>query len=621
MRIYEMDFPIKVNVHLKQSNIQNILPSVIKIHNGMTTILGPNCSGKTQLLKSLKQEIIPFAAERKIRHISINNLGPLEKFQSNFTITKETFPQVQEESPTSFAADFAIYPAKRHQDDDAIPNALNIGHESLEKLSGKDTNINLSDYQYTRMELSTEDADAAQKKKNLFRLVSILDALYDNEVSILFIDDPDTSLHPELQAFVYQEAAKVAGSPDEPGKKLVFLSTPATECLQLHSFDDLTSILLYSDVQQAPMQIDSSIDLFKKRIINALLTKIEPENKLAIFGDRPLLVEDSSTTHICTSLSSIFDLDTEAAGSQILPISGNGQMPSIIKLMRLLGKSPCVLANAEALTDNIELINSFVNQRDADTIAIELGHRSASQFSRDIYLDFTQCVKDNWDDIKSIAMKHEYWLNREPQQDEMIAKRRAAFCCLIETEAEAILQLNNHSTWNTLKIRLLSLLKLLNPLGCFILKKGQTEAYYLNVEPHTTNGQLNVAELEASHFEDMNPYQLEDNYKDILDALKYAAQANKINNGTAIRDMVLTIISPVLSSLSQTSTEFEIQMLCQKLFGKNANLFNLSIEFGEKVVLVVSLTSPLLDVTGFPLELELTSNSLEAENDEQVEFA
>lgn len=620
-----MDFPIEVNVHLKQSNIQNILPSVIKVHSGMTTILGPNSAGKTQLLKSLKQEISLYAEEKKIRHISINNLGPLEKFQSSFSIKKGTPPSQEQQKPqTSFPSDLAIYPAKRHQDDDAIPNALNIGIESVAELSSNKINIDLSEYQFSREEIAPEDSASAHKKRNLFRLVSILEALYDDDVRVLFIDDPETSLHPELQSFVYQEASKVAGSPDQPGKKLVFLSTPSTDFLQLHTFDDLASIILYSDTQQAPMQIDSAIEVFKKRTVNALITKIEQENKLVIFGDRPLLVEDPSAQHICTGLSRIFDLDTEAAGSQILPISGNGQMPSIIKLMRLLGKTPCVLVNADALTDNIDLINSFVNQRDADSIAIELGHRSASQFSRDIYLDFAQFVADNWDDIKVIAMKHDYWLNRDPKRDISIAKRRAAFCSLLETEAETILHLENHATWNTLKIRLLSLIKLLRQLGCFVLKKGTVEAYYFNADKHQHEQQLNAAASEVSYMAEMNPYQLEDNFMDILDSLKYAAQANKLNNGTAIRDMVLTIVSPVLDSINVTTPEFELEMLCQNLFGKNANLFNLSIECSEKIVLVVSLSSgSMLDVTGFPLKLDLESSpaAINININNQMEFA
>ena len=62
----------------------------------------------------------------------------------------------------------------------------------------------------------------------------MLSALYDDEVGCLLIDEPEVSLHPQLQSFLLSEIIKVAGANTEQGKKLIFISTHSTEFTQLN---------------------------------------------------------------------------------------------------------------------------------------------------------------------------------------------------------------------------------------------------------------------------------------------------------------------------------------------------------------------------------------------------
>ena len=65
-------------------------------------------------------------------------------------------------------------------------------------------------------------------------LLGFLSALYDDEVGVLLIDEPEVSLHPQLQAFLLKEITRVAGIPSEDGyKKIIVMATHSTEMIKI----------------------------------------------------------------------------------------------------------------------------------------------------------------------------------------------------------------------------------------------------------------------------------------------------------------------------------------------------------------------------------------------------
>ena len=130
----------------------------------------------------------------------------------------------------------------------------------------------------------------------------------------------------------------------------------------------------------------------KNSKIFGLLVRMGQEHKLSFFAKSPLLVEGPSDAIICGALASKLEIHLEAGGSQLLPVIGKGQFPVVVKLLRMIGKSPLVLADADGLADGLDLVNGFLLSDDANAIATGAGFASATELSRSVYRAFCDLV-------------------------------------------------------------------------------------------------------------------------------------------------------------------------------------------------------------------------------------
>lgn len=619
-----MTFPFDVTINLNQSGISAIQNKTIKINGGVTTFLGPNGSGKTQLLRGLKNSLSSNLNGKKIRYVSAGRLGPMENYRSDF----------DGQRGNGILYDSATFGDKkstgrRHNNETILgdfgtlserPDILIKVQERLRKLFKRDITIdwdggNLKVFFARVDQENSNNYSSAREASGLLHLVAILAALYDDEVGCLLIDEPEVSLHPQLQSFVLDEIFKVAGANTEQGKKLIFISTHSTEFIELNSVQQLASIVFCKDILENPIQIDPTIGEFQSRKLQALLTRLGQEHKLALFCHTPLLVEGPSDQIICSALNRKLSINLEAAGSQILPVTGKGQFPVVIKLMRLIGKKPALLADADALTDDLDIIGVFTNQDFANNLASKLGHRDASKFTRDIHNDFCQLVLDNWEDIRIQAETHYYWVNKDNEKDEIIAKKRSAFCWLFDNEEAVISAVNNGANWSSIKSRLSTMLDFLEKLGCFILRKGTIEAYYHHSATLTNDEKPNAASYEVNGLMEETEEAVNSAYADIIRSMTFCSNVRDINEAEAIRDLLLAVASPALASINGETTEADLKLFSSNLFGAKSSLFKLGkATEGEDVFLTIDLLSNILEVNGFPLKIKKGTNPIEAVN-------
>lgn len=603
-----MSFPIVLNTTV-QSHNGNFNREII-IRNGLTVLIGPNGSGKTHLLRAIKNALPQYIQGKKIRFISAGRMGMLEHSRSDFDGHRGG--QILYEN-ANFGNKGDV--KRRHNietlngDFQTLSERADIlvkVQERLKKLFKRDLIIEWDagtlKVVFARLDKEGTPYSSGREASGLLHLVGLLAALYDDDVGALMLDEPEVSLHPQLQAFLLNEITSAAGHYSENGfKKIIVMATHSTEMLNILKCDDLLSLVFCHDLDTAPVQISPESGELQNKKVQALVARLGQEHKLSLFCKKPLLVEGPSDALICSFLSQKLGVHLEASGSQLLPVIGTGQMPVVSKFIRLLGKTPVVLADADAFADNLELTNYYLaGCIVADQKAAESGAASATALATAAYNDFCQLVNSKWEEIKDIAIPHPYWVNKG-EGEETKAKRRSVFCALFSHDDSTLSDLNTDRSWITIRSRLEAVLGLLELAGCFILRKGAIESYYQSSDIFTSEGKPSAAVDEIEHLDGLETSTLEVVLPEVTRCIKFASQGEKINEAESLRDVLLSIAAPAVAKLNAGSNTQEMKILCKTILREKSELFDLSVA-GEQ--LSIALKSNILNVRGFPITLE-----------------
>lgn len=290
----------------------------------------------------------------------------------------------------------------------------------------------------------------------------------------------------------------------------------------------------------------------------------------------------------------------EAAGSQLLPVIGKGQMPVVTKLLRLLGKAPVALADADGIADGLELVNHFlIDCEDADKDAASLGFASATAMANGIYGDFCKLVQDRWVEISALAEHHPYWVNQKGGEEEL-AKRRAAFCTLFVTVDIELSKLATDGAWTTIKKRIAALLDVLENSGLFVLRRGSVESYYQMSDQFTSIGKPSAAADEMEFISQQDKTVLQEQYADILRCVQFASKAEPICEADALRDLLLSVAAPAHARLKAGDSAKDFNILARSILGERSKIFDLAVKDDS---LVISIASNILRIDGFPLSV------------------
>ncbi|MBQ4076501.1 MAG: AAA family ATPase [Mailhella sp.] len=600
-----MDYPhhlsFKVNRVFGDQNVN------ITLYSGLTTFVGTNASGKTQTLKTLRDHLKN--NNFSVRYLSSNRIGEMETFRSRvdpytrsedgYSLGDQAAKKARQEIETANGDFFTM---------DACKDVYIKVAERLSVLFNRQVFIR---WDAGRMKVvfcrsgSDEEYSIVAEASGLINVISILAAIFDEDIEILLIDEPEVSLHPQLQSYLLRE---IKNAIDQYNKTII-ISTHSAQMIDLSSASELCNFVFFKK-DSLPMQISPDAQELKNNKLNEFLLRMSLIYAEGFFAKKMLLIEGSSDMILCRYLDKRLYLNLDVAGSQIIPVEGKGQFAVITKLFRLIGKDVCILTDLDGFIDDNSVVDLFSRLPDATKIANSHGHSDLQTMIRDIKNKISELVRINKTNMEDIYKRHPYWItygSDEADKDKVI--RRALIAQLFNESEDNLSNWPNSSDWHSLKCRITTLYSLLEDLGCFILRRGAVESYYEFASTTTYNGKPSAAAHEVSQLDQKDDEQLCEQYADFVRALKFAALDKNVDESFAVKKELLSELALVLELLPHISTEEEIYSSIKQTKGNFDSLFRYEIiKEDSRCGVKIYLKSEILEVEGFPFNAYIDDN-------------
>ena len=601
-----MKYPKTLNV--KVENIFGDQDVQITLYSGLTIFVGTNASGKTQTLKKIRDIMKNEVGSNKVRYLSSNRIGNMEQYRSkinqytyitdDYTFGDQATKRARLQIETACGDFFAM---------DERKDVFIKVSERLSVLFNRNIFIRWDAGQmkvFFGKTDSEQEYSVAAEASGLVNVISILAALFDESVEVLLIDEPEVSLHPQLQSYLLREMKNVV----KKYNKTIIISTHSAEMIELNEASDLCNYIFFRK-NTLPKQISPDTSELNSVKLKEFLLRMSLIYNEGFFAKKVLLIEESSDMILCRYLCNRLDLNLDVAGSQIIPVEGKGQFPIITKLFRLIGKEVCVLTDLDGFTDDNSIINLFSELPEGTKIANDHGNENLQSMIREIKTKIDEVIRSTKDNMISIYSQHPYWINRDLEAGEDKIIRRALVAQLFTVDEDELLTWPDSQEWTSLKKRITVLLNILEELGCFILRKGAIESYY-TFSPNTTfNGKPSAAAHEVSCWEEKSTEQIYEHFSDITRSLQFAALEKNVDESFAVKKELLSELALILGILPEVSTEKEILSCIKQSKGSVDSLFDYKIiNENKRLGVEVSLKSKIIDVAGFPFKAFVGDN-------------
>jgi len=586
------------------------IEGVVTIRPGITTLVGPNGSGKTRALRAIKSALDNTnyinVYGRKTHFLAAGRSSPLENFRAAVFN-----PGFIEQSDA--AVGNSVYQDNWWNYESVTGSLLALNNRAdlrlkiearLQQLFDRSVQFSWSQngLNIRLLPMSGGATYAANHEASgILQLVALLAAIHNDEIGALLIDEPEISLHPQHQAFLLEEMERVAGDPSDPKRKLIVIATHSASLLPLRTLNELPFISFFNSVRQPPTQVESDAEILKRAKLAALIARLSTTHRMAMFAERVLLVEGPSDEIIATQLARCLDLRLLARNAQILPITGKGEFVEATKLFRLMNKHVAVLADLDALADDNVLVRSFSDLPQATAIADRLGRTSLTDLDNDLRIALEKFMSKHQSAVDTAAVTYPDWSSKDSN---VFAKRRVTLARLLtnprsfgDATADA----------ESLFTRYNTLLDALAELGCFFLRQGAVENYYrIDI---SGRAKPELAADEAAQFEASGFGDLKQDYKDIITALSYIAPNHYVDEDQLLRPKLSAVLAAAFQSMKHESSNEQLNALARATIGTDAEVFELfNGSTKDDLRIKVQIASPLFQRDAFPFEISNGEN-------------
>ncbi|WP_162239147.1 AAA family ATPase [Methylobacterium sp. Leaf89] len=580
----------------------------VTIRPGITTLVGPNGSGKTRALRSIQRAIrARGVGAGHVRFLPAGRTGPIERFRAAIDS-----PGVGSNSGEAYYGDVS-YRSSWYDIESVVGDLMNLDHRPDLRIKVETRLQQLFDrgidFQWGQRGLGVSfiamSGDARYhsglEASGITQLVSLLSAIYDDTIGTLIVDEPEISLHPQLQAFIFEEMESVAGDWGHKGKKRIVISTHSPSFLPLRSLADLPSIVFFGGDADC-RQIDPANGLLQSSKLAQFVVRTSLSHRQALFAERILLVEGPSDEIVAARTAQRLGMKIEARNTQILPALGKGEFREARKLFTEIGIRVTVLADLDAFVDDNSLVNDFSSSDEAKAIANASGHSSLIDLDGKLRSELAGLIATSAAAIDLAIAAYPYWSDK---QDPDVKRRRCASAQLLTQPSAFTGDLDARMA--ALAARYGVLLDSLEKLGCFFLRRGAIENYFADTS--TGAGKPARASAEAERLAALPPAQIATAYPEFVRALRYAAPGRGIDESVLLRGKLAAALGAIFQAMEIGSTDVQIEGMAMSVLPAIKGLFTFrNATSGDQPTVCVELLSKIFNLTGFPLTVARNEN-------------
>ena len=586
----------------------------LTLYKGLTFLLGPNGTGKTQTLHSLRDFLQ--RQKKKVRYLSSNRIGMMEQCRSqcdqyshdrtDYSFGGQSAKKMRERIETA-TGDFFTMDARR----DVfikVAERLSVLFKRQVSLRWDEGNLKV----FVSRTGAKNEYSVALEASGLVNVISILAAVYDPDIEFLLIDEPEVSLHPQLQAYLLREIREAC----DLTSKTVVLSTHSQEMVSISRTEDICRYVFFSE-GKLPLQMKPEEEVLKSSKLQEFLWRMGEVYKIGFFAKKVLLIEGVSDLILCKAISRKLSLAIDVAGCQIIPVDGKGQFPIVAKLFLALGKEVSILTDLDGFLDDAEVVNIFNTQEKAITIANACSARSLSEMVHGVKTDLDNLMRRTYQNLVSIYKSHPYY--KKESETELNANseklmqtiKRALVAELFSRSDEDVLQWDGGKEWQSLRVRIGSVLEALEKAGCYVLRKGAIESYYQFANNAAYEEKPSNAVKEVEGMTSLSNDDVETHYDVMARALKSVAITEVVDESHAVRKELLSELALAMEVVGnkQDATESDVTAAIKQSKGLGNSLFKYEVVHENgKVGLKISSSATTLKIKGMPFVIYSDEN-------------
>jgi hypothetical protein len=244
----------------------------------------------------------------------------------------------------------------------AIPMLRPQLQYEIESLFGLPLGFELRDY-VLRLTARDESAPGELLISNHGRgiqyFVALFFYLYHPRVRVILIDEPENSLHPQLQRALLQRIRTVA----REHNKQIFIATHSPIFALPRTTDDLEGIFVLRRTASTPRIVNLSSAVpepgDERRRFESYLPNLDPAITEVFFSKAALIVEGQTERQFLYHIASKTGRDPAGLGVSIIEAGGLALMPSLLRIARSMALPWRAVCDLDLLTSKKTSFNSY----------------------------------------------------------------------------------------------------------------------------------------------------------------------------------------------------------------------------------------------------------------------